>query len=111
MPVIMSGAKVSASRCVEAPESACDIEYPSSFVGNARDELIDELFARLSLRLCPSAPIPEIAEAAVLVVAPRIPTSHRTIIDSDHSLALRHRVVSPSAVRNIAETLRGSTVF
>src|SRR5579871_1918451 len=91
------------------PRSARDIKHPSSFVWNARNELINELFARLALRFCPSAPVSEIAEAAVLVVAPRVPISHHTIIHSDHSLAVWHWGRSSSPSGNIAESTRGAT--
>src|SRR5262249_8837744 len=49
-------------------------------VGESRDHLIDERFARLPLRLRPCAPVPEIEIAAVLEVATLIAAAHHAVI-------------------------------
>src|SRR5262249_39415225 len=62
--------------------SASHIQNPACFVGDSRDHLIDEGFARLPLRLRPCAPVPEIEIAAVPVVATLIAAAHHAVISA-----------------------------
>ena len=82
-----------------SPESASHIQNPACFVGDSRDHLIDESFARLPLRLRPCAPVPEIEIAAVPVVATLIAAAHHAVIGAGtHRPAHGHHACfNPSA--------------
>src|SRR5215831_3435665 len=73
------------------PESASHIQNPACSVGDSRDHLIDEGFARLPLRLRPCAPVAEIEIAAIPEVATLIAAAHHAVIGAGtHRPSHRH---------------------
>ena len=84
------------------PESASHVQNPARFVGDSRNHLIDEGFARLRLRLRPCAPVAEIEIAAVLVVATLMAAAHHAVISAGtHRPSHRHHFTPAPAAHQI----------